>query len=75
LKGKIVDIETAFLHGNLKDTIYMEIPKGIEANKKECLVIRKTIYGIIQSAREFYKKLVLVLKQYGFQRNSVDPYL
>jgi Reverse transcriptase (RNA-dependent DNA polymerase) len=28
LKAKVVDIETAFLHGDLKETIYMEIPKG-----------------------------------------------
>jgi hypothetical protein len=33
LKGKIVDIETAFLHGNLKEKIYMEILKGMEANE------------------------------------------
>jgi hypothetical protein len=33
LKGKIVYIETAFLHGNLKETIYMEIPKGMEAHE------------------------------------------
>jgi hypothetical protein len=38
LKGKIVDIKTAFLQGNLKETIYMEIPKGMEANKNECLI-------------------------------------
>jgi hypothetical protein len=29
LKGKIIDIETTFLHGNLRETIYMEIPKGV----------------------------------------------
>jgi hypothetical protein len=29
LKGKIVDIETAFYSGNPKETIYMEIPKGM----------------------------------------------
>jgi hypothetical protein len=34
-KGKIGDIEIAFLHGNLKETIYMEIPKGMEANENE----------------------------------------
>jgi hypothetical protein len=67
LKGKIVDIETAFLHGNLKETIYMEIPKGMEANENECLILKKTIYGLIQSAREFYKKLVLALKRCGFK--------
>jgi hypothetical protein len=37
LKGKIVDIKTAFLHGNLKETIYMDIPKGMEANEDECV--------------------------------------
>jgi hypothetical protein len=63
------------LHGNLKETIYMEIPKGMEANENECLILKKTIYGLVQSAREFYKKLVLALKGCGFQGNSVDPCL
>jgi hypothetical protein len=75
LKGKIVDIETAFLDGNLKETIYMEISKGMKANENECLILKKTIYGLVQSAREFYKKLVLALKRCGFQGNSVDPCL
>jgi hypothetical protein len=35
-KAKVVDIETTFLHGNLKETIYMEIPKGMEASLDEC---------------------------------------
>jgi hypothetical protein len=73
LKGKIVDIKTAFLHGSLKETIYMEIPKGMEANENECLILKKTIYGLVQSTREFYKKLVLALKGCGFQGNSIDP--
>jgi hypothetical protein len=75
MKGKIVDIEIAFLHGNLKATIYMEIPKGMEVNESECLIIKKTIYGLVQSSREFYKKLVLALKGCGFQGNSVNPCL
>jgi hypothetical protein len=56
---KIVDIETSFLHGNLTETIYVEIPKGMVANENECLILKKTIYGLVQSAREFYKKLDL----------------
>jgi hypothetical protein len=75
LKGKIVDIKTAFLHGNLRETIYMEIPKGMEANENEYFILKKTIYGLVQSAREFYKNLVLALKGCGFQGNSVDPCL
>jgi hypothetical protein len=45
LKGKIVGVETAFLHGNLKETIYMEIAKGMEANEKECLMLKKQFTG------------------------------
>ena len=52
LKGKIVDIETAFLHGDLKEIIYVQIPKGLKAEENECLILKKTIHGLIQSARE-----------------------
>jgi Reverse transcriptase (RNA-dependent DNA polymerase) len=38
LKAKVVDIKTAFLHGELKETIYMEIPKGMEGSFDECLI-------------------------------------
>ena len=75
LIGKVIDIETAFLHGELKETIFMEIPKGMEANKDECLILKKTIYGLVQSAREFYNKLVLSLKGCGFKGSPVDPCL
>ena len=33
-KGKIIDVETAFLHGKLKEEIYITIPGGFE-NMKE----------------------------------------
>jgi hypothetical protein len=36
---------------------------------------QENIYGLVQSAREFDKKLVLALKGCGFQGNSVDPRL
>ena len=65
LIGKVINIEKAFLHGDLKETIFIEIPKGMEANKDECLILKRAIYGLIQSAREFYNKLVLSLKAYG----------
>ena len=75
LTAKVVDIETAFLHGDLKETIYMEIPKGMKAEDNECLILNKTIYGLVQSAREFYNKLVSALKDCGFKASSVDPCL
>jgi Reverse transcriptase (RNA-dependent DNA polymerase) len=40
-----------------------------------CLKLKKTIYGLVQSAREFYKKLIWVLKSIGFKANKSDPCL
>jgi len=75
LKAKVVDIETAFLHGDLKETIYMEILKGMKAKDHECLILNKTINGLVQSTRKFYNKLVSALKDCGFKASSVDPCL
>ena len=47
LTGKVINIETAFLHGDLKETIFMEIPKDTEANKDECLILKGTIYRVL----------------------------
>jgi Reverse transcriptase (RNA-dependent DNA polymerase) len=48
LKGKIVDIETAFLHGDLKETIYMQTLTGLKAEENQCLVLKKKNYGLVQ---------------------------
>ena len=64
LIGKAINIETVFLHGDL---ILMEIPKGMEANKNEFLILKRRIYGLFQFAREFYNKLVLSLEGCDFK--------
>jgi Reverse transcriptase (RNA-dependent DNA polymerase) len=74
-KAKVVNIKTAFLHGDLKERVYMEIPKGMDVNIDECLILNTTIYGLVQSAREFYNKVVSALKDCGFQGSLVDPNL
>jgi hypothetical protein len=73
LKAKVVGIETAFLYGDSKKVIYMKITKWMKAEKDECLVLNKIIYGLVQSAREFYEKLVSALQECGFKVCSVDP--
>ena len=61
----------AFLHGELQDgeKIYMECPPGLEAEERMVLILTKTIYGLVQAARAFYKKLSNVLKLIGFEAN------
>ena len=75
LHATTIDVETAFLHDDLQEEIYMNIPDGLESNGNEFLRLKKTIYGLVQSAREFYKKLIEVLKGVGFVENKSDPCL
>jgi hypothetical protein len=75
LKVKIVDVETAFLFGNLNEEIFMEVPEGMQATKQENFSLNKTIYGRVQSARQFYHKLVEVLNSCDFKGSEVDAYL
>ena len=53
----IVDVETAFLYGDLEEEIYMNIPEGLNEFGKEkyddktCFVLEKAMYGLAQAAR------------------------
>ena len=66
---EIIDIETAFLYRELDEEIYMKIPEGLslftrsdERNEKEdCVILDKSIYGLVQAAKQFHRKLVSVL--------------
>ena len=43
LQASIIDAETASLHDNLQEYIYMHIPEGMESNNNECLLLNKKI--------------------------------
>lgn len=52
-----LDVKTAFLHGELEEDIYMDQSEGYVIPGKEDLVcrIKKSLYGLKQSPREWYK--------------------
>ena len=56
-------METAFLYGDLEEEIYMKLPEGIGLflNKKfgsdDALILVQAMYGLVQAARQFFKKL------------------
>ena len=65
--AKIVDIETTFLYGDLKEEIYMECPQGMSNVKKDdCIILNKCIYGLVQATWQYFKKAVENLKSSGF---------
>ena len=67
-----LDVKTAFLHGDLKEEIYMEQPKGFVATRQEHLVCRlgKSLYGLKQVPRQWYKKFDDFIKYVGFSKSD-----
>ncbi|QRW24120.1 Retrovirus-related Pol polyprotein from transposon TNT 1-94 [Rhizoctonia solani] len=62
-----LNIKTAFLHGTIKEEIYMEQPEGFEDDPvKYVWRLEKALYGLKQAAQAFYSQLRKVLKQIGF---------
>ena len=53
----------------------MEIPKGMTGWTDECLLLLKSIYGLIQAARQWHQKFMEILKKIGFKGGEVDPCL
>ena len=54
LQGKLVDVKTAFLYGDLKEKVYINCPEGmIDVEDDEALLLQSTIYGPVQSAWQY----------------------
>jgi hypothetical protein len=49
-----MDVKTAFLNGNLHETVYMAQPEGFVVNEKEKMAckLNKLIYGLKQASRQ-----------------------
>ena len=75
-----MDVETAFLYGEIDEEIFMKSPVGMEeidpgSSSEDCYQLLKGIYGLCQAARHFWKKFVNTAKQesFGFQVSPADP--
>ncbi|UYV70259.1 hypothetical protein LAZ67_7002299, partial [Cordylochernes scorpioides] len=72
---KTYDVKTAYLYGELKETVYMRQPDGfIQKEKKtKCVNWKKSLYGLPQSGKCWNKKINEILYQLGMIRTKCDP--
>jgi hypothetical protein len=69
-----MDVKTTFLHGDLEEEIYMKQPEGYDVKGKKELVckLKKSMYGLKQSPRMWYKKFDTYMLGLGFTRSKED---
>jgi hypothetical protein len=69
-----LDVKTTFLHGDLDEEIYMEQPEGFVQHCKRRLVckLKKYLYGLKQSPRQWYKKFDSFMVSQSFTRSEYD---
>ena len=80
LERLVMDVETAFLYGDIEEEIFMKSPVGMEeidpgSSPEDCYQLKKGIYGLCQAARQFWKKFVNTIKKkpFGFTVSPADP--
>ena len=80
LDSLVMDVETAFLYGDIEEEIFMKSPVGMVeidpgSSPEDCYQLNKGIYGLCQAARQFWKKFVDTIKieYFGFTVSPADP--
>ena len=81
LKSKQGDVTWAFLHANLKpgETVYVDMPLGFNSKSKngkhQVLKLNKTLYGLRQCPRAFWKYITKKLEKCGLQQSKFNSCL
>lgn len=74
---KQIDVNNAFLNGDLQEEVYMTQLEGFEDPKAPTLVckLHNALYGLKQAPRAWFEKLWTALTQFGFSSAKSDQSL
>ena len=71
-----LDIKTAFLNGELEETVYMQQPPGYEEGEPGTYChLQRALYGLRQAPRSWHTRLSRELESHGFVVSEADPVL
>jgi len=68
------DVKNAFLHGDLEEEVYMEIPPGLHessVNGKVCK-LKKALNGLKQSPRAWFERFTRVMQKCNYNQSQAD---
>ncbi|XP_022032461.1 uncharacterized mitochondrial protein AtMg00810-like [Helianthus annuus] len=69
-----LDVTSAFLHGNLNETVYMYQPVGFRHRQypDHVCLLKKSLYGLKQAPRAWYQRFTDFVLSLGFQQSKCD---
>ena len=69
-----MDVKNAFLHGDLKEEVYMRLPEGFSPTSKGVIAkLRRSLYGLKQAPRAWFEKFQDALLNLDFHPSPYDP--
>ncbi|KAM2634977.1 hypothetical protein EV1_025388 [Malus domestica] len=68
-----MDVQNAFLHGDLREEVYMQLPPGLRRQGAyDACRLNKSIYGLKQASRSWFHKFSTAIHQAGYQQSKAD---
>ena len=70
-----LDVKNAFLHGDLQEEVYMELPPGCIMQIKgstKVYRLKKSLYGLKQSPRAWFGRFTNFMKSIGYKQSNSD---
>ncbi|GJY91465.1 ribonuclease H-like domain-containing protein [Tanacetum coccineum] len=68
-----LDVNNAFLYGDLIEDVYMILPQGYDnVDKSKVCKLNKSLYGLKQARRQWNAKLTAALAEHGFEQIKYD---
>ncbi|HEY0433295.1 MAG TPA: reverse transcriptase domain-containing protein [Chitinophagaceae bacterium] len=71
LKIHQMDVKTAYLNGDIDETIIMTQPEGFAKGNKVCK-LKKALYGLKQAGRAWYRTIDAFFKNIGLEKTNAD---
>ncbi|RVW74465.1 DNA mismatch repair protein MSH3 [Vitis vinifera] len=69
-----LNIKNAFLHGDLEEEVYMDIPFRYATSSKTKIVckLEQVLYGLKQSPRAWFGNFSSTIRKYGYHQSNSD---
>lgn len=67
-----MDVETAFLNGTIKSEVYIYPPDGYKVKDNKVCKLRKALYGLRESPRDWYECYNEFMLSINFKRSDYD---